>query len=226
MGLVIATVLDALVVFLLVLFVSRSALYQIMRTWAAFVIWWAKVICGIKYVVVGSENIPSSNAIILSNHQSTWETIAFVVLLPRPQSWVLKRELLNIPFYGWGLRLLQPIAIDRSARSTAREQIITIGTQRLQQGRWILIYPQGTRVKPKTAVKFSRGGALLAASSGYPVIPVAHNAGSCWPRRGFIKKPGTIRVVIGPAINSIGLSAETINHQAQQWVQATLERIE
>lgn len=225
-GMISVTVLDAFIVFLTAWFISCKTLYVIMRAWGVFVLWWAKVTCNLNYVVVGKENIPDKNAIILSNHQSMWETIAFIVLLPNPQSWVLKKELLKIPFYGWGLRLLDPIAIDRSARAKARQQIITEGTRHLQDGKWMLIYPQGTRVAPHTPVKLSRGGASLAAASGYSVLPVVHNAGLFWPRRGFIKKPGTIQVIIGPPINSIGLSADAINQQVQEWMQKTLDRIE
>ncbi len=159
-----------------------------------------KHLCGLDYRVEGREHLPGGAAIILSKHQSAWETIAFQEIFP-PQTWVLKRELMWIPLFGWALALLRPIAIDRSAGRKAIEQVIEQGRERLQSGIWVVVFPEGTRVAPGTRKRYGMGGAVLAAETGYPVVPVAHNAGSFWPRRGFLKRPGTVRVVIGPVID-------------------------
>jgi len=139
---------------------------------------------------------------------------------------VLKRELLLVPFFGWGLALLDPIAIDRGAGRKAVQQIIEQGRQRLESGRWVVVFPEGTRMAAGHHRRFGIGGAALAAGTGHPVVPVAHNAGHYWPRRGFLKKPGTIHVVIGPVIESRGKTAEQINRLAETWISETMARLE
>jgi 1-acyl-sn-glycerol-3-phosphate acyltransferase len=218
-----ATIITAL---LLVLaaptpFTVRS---RIARAYAAFMVKALKILCGIDYVVTGEENIPPGAGIIFSNHQSTWETYALQLFFP-PQVWVLKRELMWVPFFGWGLAMLKPIAIDRQAGRKAVKQITEQGKQRLQQGLWVTIFPEGTRIAPGQQKRWGMGGALLAADSGYPVVPVAHNAGEFWGRRQFIKQPGTIRVIIGEAIETRGKKAAEIQRQAEQWVQSRLSEI-
>lgn len=201
--------------------------YAVISQWAIFVIWWLKVTCNLDYKVSGLENLKSiENGIIFSKHQSAWETMAFQTIFP-PQVWVLKRSLLWVPFFGWGLALLKPIAIDRAAIRKALQQVVEQGVDRLQQGIWVVIFPEGTRLPPGESKKFAGGGALLAHKSGYPVIPVAHNAGSFWARRGLLKRPGTIKVRIGtPIINSSELSSSEINQQAEAWINAQMEEIE
>jgi 1-acyl-sn-glycerol-3-phosphate acyltransferase len=195
--------------------------YRFINVWHRSVLWWLQVTCGIRYEVEGAENIPQERVgIILSRHESTWETLALTKIFP-PQAWVLKRELLWIPFFGWALAVLEPIAIDRKAWRKAFKQIIDQGIPKLEAGRWIVVFPEGTRVAPGQTKKFGVGGALLAAKSGYPVIPVAHNAGEFWPKGGFLKKPGTIRVVIGKPIETQGRKATEINDEAEQWINST-----
>lgn len=195
--------------------------YRFINVWHRSVLWWLQVTCGIRYEVEGIENIPRDRVgIIFSKHESTWETLALTKIFP-PQAWVLKRELLWIPFFGWALAVLEPIAIDRKAWRKALNQIIDQGIPKLNAGRWIVVFPEGTRVAPGETKKFGVGGALLAAKSGYPVIPVAHNAGEFWPKHGFLKKPGTIRVVIGKPIETVGRKATEINEEAEQWINAT-----
>lgn len=184
-----------------------------------------KLICGLNYTVTGLENLPSGSSIILSKHQSTWETIALRCILPRQQTWVLKRELMWIPIFGWALAAAQPIAIDRKARRHAAKQIIDQGTKYLNIGRTVVVFPEGTRVAPGTRKKYGIGGALLAEKSGFPVVPVAHNAGIFWRRRGLKKYPGTVQVVIGPAIEPKGLTASEINKRAEQWIEETLSTL-
>jgi 1-acyl-sn-glycerol-3-phosphate acyltransferase len=218
-----STVLIAilLIIFSPTPFVVRS---RLARGYACFVISMLKLFCGINYKISGRENIPDGAAIILSKHQSTWETYALQLFFP-PQVWVLKRELLWVPFFGWGMALLKPIAIDRSSGRKAVNQIIEKGKQRLDAGIWVTIFPEGTRIAPGEHKRWGIGGAVLAENSGYPVVPVAHNAGEFWGRRSFLKKPGTIQVVIGAPIETRGLKATEINKKAEGWIKATMAEI-
>ncbi len=191
--------------------------------WAWFSLWWLKVTCGLNYHVEGREHLrKDNNAIVLCKHQSSWETMALQCLFPR-HAWVLKRELLFIPVFGWALAMQRPIAINRKRAS--REQVIEQGLNRLKDGRTVIIFPEGTRVQPGMTRRFAIGGALLAEKSGYPVIPIALNAGEYWPRRGFIKKPGTIKLVIGPSIDSHGKTATEINQEVHDWIQNAMHTI-
>lgn len=199
--------------------------YRFISQWARMQIWLLKGICGLDYRVEGHENLPAGPAIILAKHQSSWETLAFQVIFP-PQVWVLKRELLFIPFFGWGLAMTQPIAIDRGGGVHAIDQIVKQGRDRLDSGRWVVVFPEGTRLAPGQSKRHGVGGAVLAAETGYPVVPVAHNAGSFWPRHGFNKLPGTIRVVIGPVIESHGRSAQEIRDTAEQWMRQAMSELE
>jgi len=200
--------------------------YRFISQWARFHVWLLGALCGLHYRVEGRDHLPRhSTAIILAKHQSSWETLAFQQIFP-PQVWVLKRELLWLPFFGWALALLDPIAIDRGAGRRAVKQIVDQGRQRLQTGRWVVVFPEGTRMSPGQHRRFGIGGAALAAESGYPVVPVAHDAGHYWPRRGFLKTPGTIRVLIGPVIDSRGKSAEEINRLAEAWVSDAMAQLE
>ena len=206
-------------------FLPYRSRYRLVNVWHRAVLRWLELTCGVHYKVEGLENIPRDQAgIIFSRHESTWETLALTKIFP-PQAWVLKRELLWIPFFGWALAVLEPIAIDRNAGRKAINQIIEQGQSRLEAGRWIVVFPEGTRLAPGETKKFGVGGALLAAKSGYPVLPVAHNAGEFWPKRGFLKKPGTIRVVIGKPIASKGRKAAEINAEAEQWINTTRARL-
>lgn len=199
--------------------------YRFLIQWGRLNFWWLKKTCGISFRVQGIEHIPAGPAVVLCKHQSAWETIALQQIFP-PQIWVLKRELLKIPFFGWGLALLEPIAIDRKAGRRALEQIIQQGRQRLAAGRWVVVFPEGTRMPPGTMGRFGIGGAALAEAAGCPVVPVAHNAGRYWPRAGLIKYPGVIEVVIGPAIDTQGKSADQINQEASEWIAQAMERID
>ena len=194
------------------------------RGYAWFVVSALKLFCGINYNVSGRENIPEGAAIILSKHQSTWETYALQLFFP-PQVWVLKRELMWLPVFGWGMAALKPISINRGSGRKAVNQIIEKGKQRLDAGIWVTIFPEGTRIAPGQHKRWGIGGAVLAESSGYPVVPVAHNAGEFWGRRSFIKKPGTIQVVIGKPIEPKGLKATEINKIAENWMKSTMAEI-
>ena len=198
--------------------------YAVATRWARLNLWSLARICKLRYEVIGREHIPTDTAIIFSKHQSTWETLALQEIFP-PQVWVLKRELLWLPFFGWGLAMLGSIAIDRKAGRKAVEQLVVQGRQRLESGRWVVVFPEGTRIAPGQKGRYRIGGAVLAEQTGHCIIPVAHNAGEFWPRRGFIKRPGVIQVVIGPPIPSQGRTAADILKDAESWIESTMSRI-
>ena len=200
------------------------AQFAIARCWARILFWVLKRLCGLDFTVEGRERIPPGNHIVMSNHTSAWETVAPFLIFP-PQVWVLKRELLWIPFVGWGLKLLRPIAINRGLGHRAVNQVIEQGKSRLRDALWIIIFPEGTRVVAGDARKFGASGAMLAIASGKSVVPLSHNAGTFWPRRGFVKKPGTIRVIIGDAIEPAGKNPRELNEEVKQAIEAGLARI-
>ncbi|MTI63635.1 lysophospholipid acyltransferase family protein [Methylophaga sp.] len=199
--------------------------YAVISQWAKTNIWLLAKICDLHLEVEGKEHIGGEPAVIICKHQSAWETLALQAVFP-PQVWVLKRELLWIPFFGWGLASLNPIAIDRKAGRKALGQVIEQGLDRLSSGAWVVVFPEGTRVAPGRMGKFGIGGARLAVDTGYPVIPVAHNAGHYWPKRGFMKKPGTIKMVIGEKIETSGVDAGALNQQLFEWMQLQMTRLE
>ena len=201
-----------------------TAQFAIARSWARTLLWVLERLCGLKFSVDGRERIPAGNHIVMSNHTSAWETVAQFLIFP-PQVWVLKRELLWIPFVGWGLKRLRPIAINRGEGHRAVNQVIEQGRARLQDGLWIIIFPEGTRVVAGETRKFGVSGALLAIASGKKVVPLSHNAGLFWPRRGFVKKAGTIRVIIGEAIDAGGKNPRALNEEVKQAIEAGLARI-
>jgi 1-acyl-sn-glycerol-3-phosphate acyltransferase len=193
--------------------------FALARVWGGVLLFALKVICRLDYRVEGVENLPAEPSVALVKHSSSWETFAQTVLLP-PQAWVLKRELTWIPFIGWGIRLLHAIAIDRGAGGAAVRQMIEQGRERLESGKWIVVFPEGTRMAPGQTRRYGVGGAAVAAETGALIVPVAHNAGYFWPRRGLMKKPGTIRVVIGKPIVTKGRDAREINAEAQRFIEA------
>lgn len=197
---------------------------KVARTYAAFIVGSLKFFCRIDFQVRGQENIPTGAAILFAKHQSTWETYALQLMFP-PQVWVLKRELMWLPFFGWGLAALKPISIDRGAGRKAIKQIIDQGRQRLGAGIWVTIFPEGTRVQPGQKKRWGIGGAILAEQTGYPIVPVAHNAGEFWGRRAFIKKPGTIQVIIGKPVDTKGRKAADINREVETWMDSAMAEI-
>lgn len=199
--------------------------YGLARGWAGSNLWLAKVLCGLDWVVEGRQNIPREGAhISMWKHTSAWETMAQMVVLP-PQAWVYKREILWIPLVGWATWLMRGIAIDRGAGHRAVNQILEQGRQRLAVGMWVMIFPEGTRVGPGQTRKYGMSGALLASQTGAKLVPVAHNAGDFWPRRGLLKKPGLIRVVIGPPIETAGRDPRDLNAEVRRWIDDTMRQI-
>lgn len=192
--------------------------------WCGFVLGWLRLCCGVKYVIHGIENLPKSPAIILANHQSSWETILLYKLV-FPVSPILKKELIDIPFWGWSMRLLKPIAIDRSKPREAGRSLLTQGVDRIQGGNSVIVFPEGSRSDFGTVRRFSRGGAKLALAANTDIIPVAHNAGYCWPARKFIKRPGLITVVVGERIKLDGRDASELSADVEAWIRQQVDSL-
>lgn len=203
------------------LFVPFPKRFAMARFWARVLLTVLRWTCKLDYTIEGRENVPAGSHVALWKHSSSWETIAMAIVFPR-QVWVLKRELEWIPFVGWALRQLHAIAINRGSGHTAVSQIVAQGKQRLAEGDWVMVFPEGTRMALGETRKYGVSGALLAAEAGVLVVPVAHDAGRYWPRRGLIKKPGTIRLAIGPPIEAKGRDPRAVNSDAQQWIETRL----
>jgi len=210
---------------LLTIVIPYRMRYRFITYWSACNLWWLRITCGLKYEVIGKENIPNHPCIVMANHQSTWETLALGPIFP-PLTWVVKKELFFVPIFGWGLALTHPIALDRNAGRKAVEQLVDKGVEKIKKGHWILIFPEGTRTPPGTKRKFKIGGAMLAAKSGAPIIPVAHNSGSFWARKQLTKNPGMIKMIIGPEIITQGKTAEAINQEVYEWISTQRDAIE
>jgi len=203
---------------------SFKTRYYIVTRWTAFNLWWLKICCNVQYKVEGLDNIPDEACIVMCKHQSAFETLALQLIFV-PQVWILKRELLKIPIYGWGLASMQPIAIDRGSAIKSFRQIVTQGSQRLKENLWVIIFPEGTRVAPGEKGTYLPGGGMLAVKSGANVIPVAHNAGYLWSRNSLIKRPGIITLVIGPVIESANKSAKQITEEVETWIETTISSL-
>lgn len=203
------------------LFLDLPARYAILTRWSRVTLWWLRVACGLDFAVQGREHIPDSPSVVLSNHQSAWETLAFQSIFP-PQVWVLKRNLLWVPLFGWSLAMLRPIAIDRGGHSKALRQVVAQGRDRLANGMWVVVFPEGTRMAPGELGEFNPGGAMLAERAGVPVVPVALDAAAYWPRGAIPIRPGTVHVAIGPPIATAGRKAKAINDEARAWIAAAL----
>lgn len=219
-GLVLATLLFA-PLSLILLVVPFPLRFRIMSQWSVFNLWWLGVACGLKHEITGLEHIPDGPCIIMCKHQSAWETLALQLVFPA-QVWVLKKELLWIPIYGWALATMEPIAIDRASGMRALRQIVDKGKPRLEKGLCVVIFPEGTRTPPGQRQKYQPGGGMLAAQTGYPVVPVAHNSGCFWPRQSLKKWPGTIRMVIGPPIDPNSKSAAQVTREVEDWIETTV----
>jgi len=206
------------------LLVPMMVRQRLLARWSGSIITMLRVLCRVDYQITGLENIPPGPAIIMCKHQSTWETFALQVIFPA-QTWVLKRELLMIPIFGWALAVAQAIAIDRGSPKRALNQVISKGKDRLEKGLWVVIFPEGTRSQPGQAGKYNAGGAMLAARSGYPAVPVAHNAGYFWTAGKFVIKPGTVQVVIGPTIDPSNRRAGEIMAEVEQCIEGAMSEI-
>jgi 1-acyl-sn-glycerol-3-phosphate acyltransferase len=200
--------------------------YRVTTGWPRIVLWAARVICGIRWQVKGWENLPNGPAVLLSKHQSTWETFFYISYMPKELCFVFKRELLWVPFFGWGIGLLKMIHIDRSQGRDAFESVVQQGQRKLDEGRWIIMFPEGTRIPRGRRGKYKSGGSRLAIRTAAPVIPLAVNSAACWPKRPWIKRPGLITVSIGPPIASDGLSPDQLSTEVEHWIEAEMRRID
>ena len=195
--------------------------YYLITRWAVFNLWWLKICCNVTYEILGKENIPKKPCIVMCKHQSAFETLALQRIFI-PQVWILKKELLQIPIYGWGLASMQPIAINRDSSIKSFKQIADQGCERLEKGYWVIIFPEGTRVAPNKKKKYLPGGGMLAEKSGARIVPVAHNAGRLWPRNSMIKKAGLITIKIGPVMESKNKTAKEITNNVENWIEKTV----
>jgi 1-acyl-sn-glycerol-3-phosphate acyltransferase len=201
------------------------ALYKFARAWARTNLWLLQFFCGLRWQLEGGELIPREGAhVSMWKHTSTWETMAQMIVFP-PQAWVLKREILWIPLVGWATWCLKCIAIDRGAGHRAVNQVLDLGRERLAAGIWVLIFPEGTRMAPGETRKYGMSGALLASQAGVKLVPVAHNAGDYWPRRGLVKKPGVVRARVGPPIEAAGRDPRALNGEVQAWIEGTMREL-
>lgn len=227
--LLVFTPVFALSCFIVFPFVNAERRYEYVRNWNITVTYLAKVLCGIEYEFLGMENIQAmmdKPVILLSKHQSAWETIAFLALLPKQLCFVFKRELLWIPFFGWALGMLRMIHINRSKGAAAAHSIAAQGKKYMSQGVWVIIFPEGTRTKVGTHQPYRKGGARLASATNAWVIPIAHNAGHFWPKNSFLKYPGKITVSIGPAISSEDKTAEQLHQATEKWIETEMRVID
>jgi 1-acyl-sn-glycerol-3-phosphate acyltransferase len=198
--------------------------YALARGWCGLVLFGARWICGIRGRVVGAANVPGTPCIVMCKHSSTWETLFLTQILP-PLAYVAKKELLSIPFFGWAFRFAAPITIDRKAGQDAMAQIAAQGRERIAQGFWIVIYPEGTRIPAGVRARYKTGGARLALDLGLPLLPVAHNAGWLWPKGTLNKRPGVVTLSIGAPIAPAGLDATQLAAQVETWIEDVVARL-
>jgi len=215
-------ILFALPISIIGWFLPYPWLAKLGQTWGRINLAGLAVLCGLKYRVHGMDKLPTKTCVVLCKHQSAWETIALRALLPAQHTWVIKRELLLTPLFGWAIAAFRPIAINRGAGRRAVKQLLQEGRKWLDMGRWVVIFPEGTRVAPGQHKKYGVGGAMLAEKTGYPVLPIAHNAGVFWRRRDFKKYPGVIDLVFGEVFETDGLSALEINRRCEDWIESTV----
>jgi 1-acyl-sn-glycerol-3-phosphate acyltransferase len=210
-------------------FLSPENRYSFIGLWNKVVIWLLWHLCDIRYEIRGMEQMRAvldQPVIILSKHQSAYETIAYIALLPKQLCFVFKRELLWIPFFGWALALLKMIHINRANKQTAAISVASQGRKRLSEGKWIMLFPEGTRTPRGSTKPYRKGGARLASATGALVIPIAHNAGNFWPKNSFLKRPGTVIFSIGPAIVSEGKTGEELQHEVEGWIESEMRVID
>src|SRR5450756_915343 len=230
MGWMLITVIPwGLTLVLISLWLRRTSVWWFAVNWFRVVVWGTRVILGVQVRVRGLENLPQgaiTPAILLSKHQSTFETLLLPTLMPHPLAFVFKRELLRIPFFGWSMARLDMIHIDRESRAQALKHVVAQGKRLLAQGTWIILFPEGTRIDRGQSGTYQTAGTRLAVETGAPVVPIAVSSGKCWPRQGFIKYPGVVDVSIGPAIASVGREPKELMREVQAWIEAEMRRID
>lgn len=218
-------------VVLMSIFVRGTRLYWVCAGWLTVAIWGARVICGVKWRVQGMENVPSAAdkeaAVLLApKHQSTWETFAFPMLMPHPLCYVFKRELLYIPFFGWAMARMDMIHIDRSRRTEAWNKVAEQGKRLMDNGNWVIMFPEGTRAARGQKGTYKVGGTRLACSTGRPVVPIAVTSARCWPRKSFLLRPGIVDVSIGKPIPSVGREPDELMREVEDWIESEMRRLD
>ena len=212
------------------IFLRGTPLYRFTTFWLRFAIWGARWICGVRWRIVGADNLAVADRmgpmIILPKHQSTWETFAFPQLMPHPLCYVFKRELLLIPFFGWAMARLDMVHIDRSRRAEAWKRVADQGRRFLAQGNWIIMFPEGTRTPRGSQGAYKTGGTRLAIDTGAPVLPIAVTSGRCWPRKSFMLRPGMIDISIGQPIASTGRQADELMREVEAWIETEMRRLD
>lgn len=223
---IVLTVLLAPFIILAALVYAKAG-YRLVYFWRRGFMWGVETLLGIKTEIRGRENMPAEAAVILSKHQSAWETVALQDCVPlgRYCVFVLKKELLKLPFFGWALAAMRMISIDRAAGKNALDQVVEQGRECIKRGFYVIVFPEGTRVAPGEKRRYKPGGAFLATHVGCKVVPVAHNAGELWPRQAFLKKPGTVTISIGPAFSAVGMSEQEVNERVEAWVEGEMRKL-
>ena len=220
----------ALAVLLASIFLRGDPLYWMCANWLSVAMWGCRTICGVRMRVQGMDNLPpadrQSPVILLSKHQSTWETFTYPTIMSHPLAYVFKRELLYIPFFGWAMGRLDMIHIDRSKRAQAFNKVVEQGQRLLNQGTWVIMFPEGTRIERGQKGQYKSGGTRLAVETGAPVIPIAVTSAKCWPRKAFIKKPGTVEFSIGKPIPSQGREPDELMREVEAWIEAEMRRLD
>lgn len=223
-GYLTAIIVSAITLVPLAFVLPLNARFRVLNLYNHFIVFWFGLCCGVRYHVEGRDNIPESACVLLSNHQSEWETL-FLQTIKSPMCTVLKQELLKIPVFGWALRMLRPIPLDRSKPSRALRMVLSEGAERLSAGLSVLLFPEGTRVPPGERRRFNKSGIHIACRAGVPILPVAHNAGEHWPGKRLIKIPGQINVVIGEPIVTVDRTPDEVTREVEQWIEQQLSRI-
>jgi len=204
-------------------------LYWMAERWLGWAIGGARVILGIRTRVTGMENLPQekrAGAVLLVKHQSTLETFLMPTLMPHPLAYVFKKELIYVPFFGWAMARLDMIHIDRSQRAQAFNKVVKQGRALLAQGIWIIMFPEGTRIRRGQQGTYKNGGTRLAVETGAPVIPIAVTSAKVWPRKAFVKRPGVVDVSIGPAMSSVGRDPAELMREVEAWIEAEMRRLD
>jgi 1-acyl-sn-glycerol-3-phosphate acyltransferase len=213
------------------IFVRGDPVYWMCAGWLRAAVWGARAICGVRWRVRGMDNLPTAadktaSVILLSKHQSTWETFAYPALMPHPLAYVFKRELLYIPFFGWAMARLDMVHIDRSKRAEAWNRVAAQGAKVMARGHWIIMFPEGTRIARGKAGTYKTGGTRLAVATGRPVVPIAVNSARCWPRKTFLLTPGVVEVSIGKPIASVGREADELMREVEAWIEGEMRRLD